>query len=172
LLANHRIVEGSKRRADAEGMATTLAAVLALSDRLWVTHVGDSRVYRYRGGQLKRLTCDHTVGTDLEARARVKPEVLARMPPSTLTRALGLGESVEPDVQMENVSAGDVVLLATDGLTKVVDEGAITEVLDEYHDLGAAVAELIARANERGGPDNITCILARWSRWTVPAWAP
>lgn len=172
LLANHRIIEEAKRRPDAEGCLTTLAGVLALSDRLWVAHVGDSRVYRYRGGQLKLLTCDHTIGTDLEVRARIKPDKLERMQPATLTRALGLDESVEPDVQMETLCAGDLVLLATDGLTKVVDEGVIVDVLDEYHDLGAAVATLIARANERGGPDNITCILARWSRWTAPSWAP
>lgn len=172
LLANRRIIEESNRRPEAEGMATTFAGVLALSDRLWIAHVGDSRVYRFNGGKLSLLTRDHTIGTDLEMCARFKPETLARLPPATLTRALGLNKSVEPDVQMVPLSAGDVVLLATDGLTKVVNEGVIVDVLNEHHHLGAAVATLIDRANGLGGPDNITCILARWTPSTRPAWAP
>ena len=161
--ANRCVRELSQRHAHLEGMATTLVAGLATSGRLWVAYVGDSRAYRLRGGRLDRLTVDHRVGDDTRARARLKPEVLAQLDPHLLTRAIGLAETVAADVWSDQLRAGDTLLLCSDGLTAVVDDRGIGGVLDDYHDVGAAVATLIDRVNARGGPDNVTCILARWA---------
>jgi len=162
-LANRRVREQRQRHAHLEGMGTTLAAAMMVAGRLWIAHIGDSRAYLVRAGQITRLTSDHSVAEDALLRARLKPEVLAQLNPTVLTRGVGLSESVTPDVRCDEVRPGDAVLLATDGLTAVVGDTEIASVLDEYHDIGAAVSTLVDRANTRGGPDNITVVVGRWA---------
>jgi serine/threonine protein phosphatase PrpC len=162
-LANRRIRERRQQVAHLERMATTLVAAVLLAGRLWVAHVGDSRAYLFRAGQLTRLTSDHSVGEDAVARARLTPEELAQLAPEVLTRAVGISETISPDVSVHEIRAGDVVLLATDGLTRVVGEAEIALVLDEYHHLDVAASALVDQANAHGGPDNITVVLGRWA---------
>jgi protein phosphatase len=162
-LANRRVRERGQQHVHLEGMATTLVAAVLLAGRLWVAHAGDSRAYLFRAGQITRLTSDHSVAEDAVARARFEPEVLARLPPTNLTRGVGLSESIRADVGVHEIRAGDVVLLASDGLTRVVGEAEIVSVLDEYHHLDVAASVLIDRANDYGGPDNISVVLGRWA---------
>jgi protein phosphatase len=142
-------------------MGTTLAVVLGLAEHVWIGHVGDARVYRLRDQMFECLTIDHNVGSDPRAGEWFGIAALARADPQALTRALGSREKIEPDVRREELRAGDVLLLATDGLTKMLDDAEIADVLLEHADACTAVARLIERANDRGGYDNITVIVGR-----------
>jgi serine/threonine protein phosphatase PrpC len=155
-LANRRIRERGA------ASAATFAAVLALPGHVWVAHAGDARVYRLRDRRLERLTCDHCVGSDPRAAEWFGEERLASARPDALTRALGLRETVALDLRMEDLRPRDVVLLATDGLTRMVGDPTIAEVLAEHGSACTAVDALIARALDLGGCDNVTCIVGRW----------
>jgi protein phosphatase len=132
---------------------TVVSAVFSpYSQRAFIAHVGDSRCYRLRGNEITQLTADHTLGA---AGFKGKRAVL-------LSRAVGVEEHVDVDVGMESPQPDDVYLLCSDGLTRMVDDALIlATVTENRHDLDAAVAKLIALANERGGRDNITAILVR-----------
>jgi PPM family protein phosphatase len=145
------------------GMSTTLVAALAARDGVWIGHVGDSRALLFRERRLARLTIDHTVALDARARKRHTPEELRRYTPNTLTRSIGRREPIDVELRFERMLAEDVLVLATDGLTKVVDDADIAGVLVEAESLGTAVEMLIGRAIACGGPDNITVVAARWA---------
>jgi hypothetical protein len=122
--------------------------------------VGDSRAYLYRNGQLTRLTDDHSLVQQLVNEGRLTPEEAEHHPQrSIITRALGMDMDVEPDTATYRRRAGDRLLLCTDGLSGVVDEADIRRVLNRFRDPQEAAEELIARANEEGGPDNITVVV-------------
>jgi protein phosphatase len=143
-------------------MGTTVVAAVIDSRGLSIAHVGDSRIYLYREGKLQRLTEDHSLVMDQVKHGLITPEEAERSHlQNILTRALGTQELVEVDVQDRPVSPGDVYLLCTDGLTKMVSEAEISEVLAGRARPRAAVGELIGRAREAGGPDNITAVVAR-----------
>jgi PPM family protein phosphatase len=161
-LANARIREQAQHHAHLERMATTIVVAVVAEGRLWVAHVGDSRAYLFRAGRITRLTTDHSIAEDEGERARHTQEALARIDPRILTRGLGISKEVRADVRSEELQPGDVVLVATDGLTSVVTDGEIMDVLDEHRDIDVAVPSLIDMANARGGPDNITVAIARW----------
>jgi protein phosphatase len=143
-------------------MATTIVVVVVAEGKLWTAHVGDSRAYLLRAGRISRLTRDHSIEEDEDARARYTPEALAEENPRALTRVLGATD-VCADLRSDDLQPGDVVLTATDGLTTMVNDGEMVDVLDQYHDIDAAVSRLIDMANARGGPDNITIAIARWA---------
>jgi protein phosphatase len=146
------------------GMATTLACVMEEGDILVVGHVGDSRVLRLREGQLQRLTVDHRVDTDLLVRRQLPPEALKTYGPNTLTRGIGLGEKVVPEIGVEPLLPDDGVLVTTDGLTAVVDDATIAATLLRHRSPQAAVNALIRCALDAGAPDNIACVYAHWRR--------
>jgi protein phosphatase len=127
-----------------------------------IAHVGDSRAYRLRTAELAQLTDDHSLVAELErhgkltaAEARVHPQR------SMILRALGIGEEVEVDTYELEVHAGDVYLLCSDGLSGLVHDEVIDEVLSGAGTLDQAAVELIEIANIAGGPDNITTVLFR-----------
>jgi protein phosphatase len=160
--ANRRIYETARQKLEHEGMGTTLTAVYLDDSNLAVAHVGDSRAYIFRDGELIRLTHDHSLVEELIRRGKLTPEQAAAHPQrSIITRALGIEPEVEVDTWTYPMRAGDVVLLCSDGLTSMVDESRIAAVLAEQHDLDAAGERLIAEANEAGGRDNITVVLFR-----------
>jgi protein phosphatase len=162
-LANGRIFAAARRDREKRGMGTTFAAALARDGFVAIAHVGDSRVYRYRAGQLDLLTRDHSLLNECLRLGHILPEDAAAFPlQHVITRALGTEESVEVDTRIDEVAGGDVLLLCSDGLSGTVEPAEIMQILDTHPDLGDAAARLIARANERGGPDNVTCILVRW----------
>src|ERR1700722_2775067 len=160
--ANRRIYETAHRRLEHEGMGTTLTAVYLDESNLAVAHVGDSRAYIFRDGELVRLTHDHSLVEELIRRGKLTPEQAAAHPQrSIITRALGIEPEVEVDTWTYPMQAGDVVLLCSDGLTSMISEPQIAAVLAAEPDLERAGDRLIAEANEAGGRDNITVVLFR-----------
>ncbi len=162
-LANLRIFESAQRDSRQRGMGTTIVSLFAVEDGVYLAHVGDSRVYRRRDGKLEQLTEDHSLLNDYIKMKRLTPEEIANFPhKNVIVRALGMKDTVKVDTRLEQPRAGDVYLLCSDGLSGPVSDPDMLDILDETKDLKSAASRLIARANENGGPDNITVVLARW----------
>jgi serine/threonine protein phosphatase PrpC len=160
--ANRRIYEMAQAERERSGMGTTLTAVYVDDSNLTVAHVGDSRAYIFRDGDLTRVTHDHSLVEELMRRGKLTPEQAAEHPQrSIITRALGIEPEVEVDTWTYPGKAGDVVLLCSDGLTSMVDEHLIEEVLRSETDLQRVAERLIHEANHAGGRDNITVVLFR-----------
>lgn len=133
---------------------------------LHIGHVGDSRCYRLRGGELELLTHDHSLINDaLALKPDLTPEELARLPKNIITRALGMREEVKVDVRSVEVQPGDVYLLCSDGLSGLVDEPEMALILDGVSDLREAAEQLVSMANDNGGNDNISALLVRIRPW-------
>jgi protein phosphatase len=161
-LANQSIyATGARHRGP--GMATTFAGVLVERDCSCVVHLGDSRVYRLRDGGLEALTQDHNVANELMWRGAPPEFVRERRDRGHLSRALGSTPNPELAVRIESARPGDLLLLSTDGLHRVVPEDEIVSILLEADGVDVAVDSLIGRANERGGPDNVTAVVVRWT---------
>jgi serine/threonine protein phosphatase PrpC len=164
LAANARIHELSRANAEHAGMGTTLTAVYVGAEEVAIAHVGDSRAYCLRDGELLRLTDDHSLVDELIREGRLTPEEAEEHPQrSIITRALGPEETVEVDTRSFRARAGDLYLLCSDGLTSMVAEARLAEILRAHADatLRDAGEALIAEANRAGGRDNITVILLR-----------
>jgi protein phosphatase len=160
--ANRRIHEHARADADRAGMGTTLTAAYVGEEDVTVAHVGDSRAYLLRDGDLIRLTRDHSLVGELVARGKLTEEQAESHPQrSVITRALGPEPDVQVDVQVYQARAGDVFLLCSDGLTSMVPEPRLKPLLERAGSLEQAGRELIAAANEAGGRDNITVVLFR-----------
>lgn len=142
-------------------MGTTVAVIYQQTDFAIAAHVGDSRVYRLRNGSLEQITEDHSfVNTQLKARLITAEEALRSTHRNIITRAIGTRAVVKPTLQVRSAKPGDVFLLCSDGLSDLVPDGKIREILTEQReDLGEAVDALIHEANEQGGKDNITVVL-------------
>lgn len=158
------------------GMGTTVvAAAYSESDRsIHIAHAGDSRAYLLREESLRQLTRDHSLLADaLLERPELTEADLSYLPKNVITRALGIGPSVDVDVTSVAVDVGDVFLLCSDGLHGLVDEDEIASIIAAEESLSAACERLVERANYNGGRDNITAVLIRieeedepWSRRT------
>ena len=160
--ANRRIYEISRSEHERAGMGTTLTAVYLDETAIAVAHVGDSRAYLFRDGELSRLTQDHSLVEELVRRGKLTEEQAAEHPQrSIITRALGVDPQVEVDTWTYPARAGDVVLLCSDGLTSMITEEQIAAVLGEETDLDRAGERLIEEANAAGGRDNITVVMFR-----------
>jgi protein phosphatase len=160
--ANARIHELSHEHAEQAGMGTTLTAVYVGEEEVTIAHVGDSRAYCFRDGELIRLTDDHSLVDELIRQGRLTPEEAVEHPQrSVITRALGPEAAVEVDTRSFRARAGDVYLLCSDGLTTMVSEVLLAQVLLAHGRLRDAGEALIAAANEAGGRDNITVLLVR-----------
>jgi protein phosphatase len=151
--ANERILASARENEAYAGMGTTVVAAYFSPNkqRVYIAHVGDSRCYRLRGGMLTQLTSDHTLGN-----AGITGKSAA-----VLSRAVGIEQNVEVDINMESPLPGDVYLLCSDGLSRMVPHEQIRTTLQEAKDLESANAVLIDKANQSGGRDNITAILVR-----------
>ncbi len=160
--ANSRIHELSHSHAEQAGMGTTLTAVYVGERDISIAHVGDSRAYRFRDGELTRLTDDHSLVDELLRQGRLTPEEAVEHPQrSVITRALGPEGAVEVDTRSYSARGGDVYLLCSDGLTTMLPEDRLTELLAAHETLRDRGEALIAAANEAGGRDNITVVLMR-----------
>ena len=148
-----------------EGMATTLVIGWFLSGRLWVAHTGDSRLYRYRDSMLEQLTRDHSFSQELLDAGMVTEEEARSLPAKNLvTRALGAGADIEPEIHNVDVLAGDIILLCSDGLTEMVGSYEIEGLLSiNEEDMHETARRLVDLANESGGRDNISVIVVRVS---------
>src|SRR4051794_20750062 len=155
----HRVSQSDKSRS---GMGTTLTAALVEGDEVGFAHVGDSRAYLFRDGELKLLTSDHSLVEELRRQGRLTDEQAEDHPQrSIITRALGPERDVEVDTMTYRARPGDVYLLCSDGLTTMVKEDLIAETLRASRTLDEAASRLIAAANEAGGRDNITVVAFR-----------
>jgi serine/threonine protein phosphatase PrpC len=160
--ANQQIHELSHAEQERAGMGTTLTAAYVDGDELAIAHVGDSRAYLLRRGELKRLTRDHTLVGALVEQGKLTEEEAAEHPQrSIITRALGPEAYVEVDTWRYPLRAGDVVLLCSDGLTSMVSDERIADLLLAAASLEQMADRLIDEANAAGGRDNITVVLFR-----------
>ncbi len=160
--ANHKLLEHTQQEADCEGMATTVVAVLVDGRVADIAHVGDSRVYLVRGGELRCITSDHSWVNE-QVMSGVIDSDQARTHPlrNVVTRALGGKPDLEVDVQTLELETDDRILLCSDGLTTMLDDG---EILNIALDAGGSVEQadrLVEAANRNGGEDNTTIILLR-----------
>jgi protein phosphatase len=168
--ANARIHELSHSNAEHAGMGTTLTAVYVAPEEVAIAHVGDSRAYRLRASELVRLTDDHSLVDELLRQGKITPEEAVDHPQrSVITRALGPEPSVEVDTRSYSARAGDVYLLCSDGLTTMLPEERVAELMRSHPRLRDAGEALIAAANEAGGRDNITVVLFRLEDPSAPA---
>lgn len=160
--ANTRIFERARTDQGSAGMGTTLTAAYVDTDELVVVHVGDSRLYRYRDASLERLTDDHSLVEELVRQGRLTPEEAAEHPQrSIITRALGPESEVAIDSEVLAVQDDDLFLLCSDGLTTMVGDDAIADLLAADGTLAEKASALVDAANEAGGRDNITVLLFR-----------
>jgi PPM family protein phosphatase len=159
--ANRRVYTHAGEDPATRGMGTTVTAALALDDRVVIGHVGDSRAYRVRAGHLEQLTDDHSLVAELVRSGKLSPEEAENHPQrSVITRAVGTDPDVDVDVFNADAQPGDIFMLCSDGLTDMVDDTTIEELIDRNHaDLDAATKALVAAANKQGGEDNITVVL-------------
>jgi PPM family protein phosphatase len=163
-VANRRIYELARSEQAYRGMGTTLTAVIVDGREIAVGHVGDSRLYRLRDGELERLTTDHSLVEEYVRAGRLAPEEAESHPQkSIITRALGVEEEVEVDTLTCHATDGDVYLLCSDGLTGMISEGEVADILRSHSSLDDAARTLVDAANRAGGRDNITVVLFRVS---------
>jgi protein phosphatase len=163
LQVNADIYAAALNSAAFEGMATTVVVAWLLGDRLWVAHTGDSRLYRLRDGELAQVTRDHSFSQELLDAGIVSEDEARLLPARNLvTRALGAGAEIEAEVRDYDLRAGDLMLLCSDGLTEMVEDGEIERVLKStLPDITEAARRLVVMANEGGGRDNISVVLVR-----------
>jgi serine/threonine protein phosphatase PrpC len=160
--ANHSVHRSAEQNPARAGMGTTLVAMATRGDRAWVAHVGDSRCYRMRDGGLERLTHDHSLVDEQVRLGQLTPAQAETSPMrNVITRAVGTQDEVDADVIEFVVARGDLYLLASDGLMREIDDERIAGILRGSGELDQTCAQLIRAANEAGGRDNITCVLAR-----------
>jgi PPM family protein phosphatase len=171
--ANERIHELAEQDAARSGMGTTLTAALIGDDEVSLAHVGDSRAYVFRDGELKRLTSDHSLVEELRRQGRLTDAQAEEHPQrSIITRALGPESEVEVDTMTFPARPGDVFLLCSDGLTTMVPESRIGRILERSASLDSAVSRMVREANDGGGRDNITVVAFRLEEAAVAAEEP
>ena len=158
--ANAAIYQKSQNDPGLQGMGTTCTLLLVQEGTGYLAHVGDSRAYLFRGGELTQLTKDHTLVGRMVREGQLTEEEAERHPQrSIITRALGIDETVDVDISTVELVSRDRVLLCSDGLTGMIDTSAIADVLDAEPDPQRAADVLVDLANDAGGEDNITVVI-------------
>lgn len=163
--ANDRVIGTANAISSYRGMGTTLVVTAFLDGKGYLAHVGDSRAYRYRGGELAQLTKDHSLVQEWVDAGVLSPEEAEKAPNRhVITRAIGAKPSVVPDVQPLELAEDDVILLCSDGLSGMLEDAEIAKLLgDSAGDgdpaLAGTASELVAAANRAGGMDNVTVVL-------------
>jgi protein phosphatase len=160
--ANRRIYDLAVADDAHRGMGTTVTAAKVTGDDVSLGHVGDSRAYRLRDGELEQLTRDHSLVAELERSGQITPEAAEHHPQrSIITRALGPEPDVEVDTYTLAGRAGDLFLICSDGLTSMISDDELASILRSAESLDEAADSLIRAANQSGGKDNITVVLFR-----------
>ncbi|GEA15091.1 MAG: family protein phosphatase [Moorella sp. (in: firmicutes)] len=159
--ANEIVYRCSLSSRERAGMGTTMTAVWIVGSRGFLVHIGDSRAYLFRDGQLQVLTNDHSYVGELVRCGGLTAEE-ARLHPqrNILTRALGTGNTVDIDSREIELKPGDRLLLCTDGLYEVIPDQELADIMNRHQELAGATRQLLRLALERGGPDNVTVVLA------------
>ncbi len=160
IAANEAVYKEAGRSEEYEGMGTTVVACTLFENKLYVANIGDSRLYII-GDDIRQITSDHSLveemvknGNITESEARIHPQK------NIITRALGIDELVQADYFEITLKEKDIILMCTDGLTNMVEDDDIEYIVKHSGGMEEAVDALIAKANENGGSDNITVILA------------
>lgn len=163
-LAHQRVRSEAAERPELHGMGTTVTLAYSLNDELYVAHVGDSRCYLLRDGQLYRLTQDHSLVEEMIRRGLLKPEEASthRWRHVITSTVGGDSSDVRVDVHKLQLEAGDVLLLCSDGLTEMISDEELAQTLTDVPNPELACYQLVSRANEAGGADNVTVVIARF----------
>lgn len=162
-LANARIFERATADSKYKGMGTTIVSVHFAENAAYVGHVGDSRVYFFRGGILQQVTEDHSLLNDYLKAKKLTQEEIENFPhKNVIVRALGMKEQVQVDVSRVDPLENDVFLLCSDGLSGMITDAQMQDILSRTPELEKACGQLVDLANAAGGNDNVTCVLARY----------
>lgn len=158
LYANNVVYEKSRETVELEQMGTTLEICLIYNNRAYIGHIGDSRIYRIRQNIMRKLTMDHSYVQKLVKDGKItKEEAIHHPKKNMLMKALGCEEEIEPDVMVKGFNEKDIILMCSDGLTNMISEQEIYNIIEE--DIQNATSNLIKKAKELGGYDNITIVL-------------
>lgn len=163
-IANRQIFERGAKSRELRGMGTTVVGAVfsPREGRMYIGHVGDSRCYRIRAGELRLLTRDHSLINDyLLAMPELSAEQQAEVPKNVITRALGMQDQVVVDLQADDAKPGDTYVLCSDGLSGMLTNEELLEIVSSSDDVDEACEMLVQRANDNGGEDNITAIVVR-----------
>lgn len=156
--ANQTVYAKSKESVDLEQMGTTLEVCLIYNNRVFIGHIGDSRIYRLRQNIMRKLTTDHSYVQKLVKDGKItKEEAIHHPKKNMLMKALGCEEQIEPDVMVKGFNSGDIILICSDGLTNMISEQQIYNIIN--NDTQNATSNLIKKAKELGGYDNITVVI-------------
>lgn len=163
--ANKQIISLSKSDSKLVGMGTTCDVCVISKNTVYIAHIGDSRVYKIskKSNSIRKLTKDHSlVEYMIESGAITPQEALNHPQKNVILRALGTSEDIEVDISHEKLSSDDVVLLCSDGLTNMLDESVIAQIVSEGTTPEDSAEKLVQLANEAGGADNITVVIAKY----------
>jgi serine/threonine protein phosphatase PrpC len=159
--ANRFVLDNARAFPARRGMGTTLSGLLVIQNTAYVIQVGDSRIYLSRGGDLQQLTMDHTVPNELFRMGAISEEEIHTHPQHhVLTRAIGIDEPFQPDIQQVDIEVGDTFMLCSDGITNHVSDDTIREILHESAP-SLAAWKLVGQALVGGGSDNATAMVVR-----------
>jgi len=160
---NAAVHRASQESAECAGMGTTVVLALFYDDRVTISHVGDSRAYRWRENRLEQLTVDHSMVQELvDGGFYSRDEALRVAGKHVLTRAIGIADGVAASIRELPVGTGDVFLLCSDGLTDMVGDDELATLLERHaHELSGCARAMIEAANEAGGHDNVSVVLCR-----------
>ena len=158
--SNKKIYERSKSRENLEGMGTTFTCGVIEGSRLIVVHIGDSRAYIFGKNGFKQVTSDHSYVMEMVRHGRMTEEEAKDHPKrNIITKAIGTNGDIEADLFIEELKEGDYVLICSDGLTTMVKDETIAEILSENTNINESLKRLISEANKNGGKDNISVVL-------------
>lgn len=157
--ANRRVYEKSREDENLAGMGTTVVVAVIEGRYLYVANVGDSRLYKI-GGTIEQITEDHSLVEEMVRMGEISKEEARNHPEKNIiTRAIGVSETVEPDYFDTKLEKGECLLLCSDGLSNMLEDAQIKEILDRRTDLRSGAEELVREANRNGGKDNIAVVL-------------
>ena len=160
LKAHKAIFDNAMKHRDWRDMGTTVAIAVVQDDQVWLCHVGDSRVYLVGNDGIQKLTIDHTFVAEWVEEGRITPaEARIHGARHGLTMALGIDDDVEPEIREVSWYNGQCILICSDGLTDMMEDSAILQIVKEFVDPEAACTELVAQAENRGAEDDITVIM-------------
>ena len=169
-IANHKLIEAASRDIKLEGMGTTLVAATVVGNTLYFANVGDSRLYLIND-KIRQLSKDHSLVEEMVRLGGIKAEEARNHPDKNIiTRAIGVKEDVEPDIYEYRLKKGDMILMCTDGLSNMVEDEDMFNIVKGSRDVVEAVQMLIEKANSNGGRDNIGVIVAEPLADEVSVW--
>ncbi len=160
--ANQRLIEKARESSAYVGMGTTLVAVTVKNGTAYAANVGDSRLYKI-GKTIEQITEDHSLVEEMVRMGEISKEEARNHPEKNIiTRAIGVSETVEPDYFDTKLKKGDCLLLCSDGLSNMIEDAQIKNIVSGRTDVRAAAEELVRTANQNGGKDNIAVVLIAW----------